>query len=109
MKIERMCHVSSINLTFSVHPTIDNIQSKTNIQSTFYSVPLNQAKCFSPTHESFLYNQQGVSLNETPPNIASYHAYFTYLYPKTRSFMHILAVFYAVFFLLEWIQTIFFQ
>ena len=87
MKIERMCHVSSINLTFSVHPTIDNIQSKTNIQSTFYSV----------------------SLNETPPNIASYHAYFTYLYPKTRSFMHILAVFYAVFFLLEWIQTIFFQ
>ena len=71
MKIERMCHVSSINLTFSAHPTIDNIQSKTNI--------------------------------------ASYHAYFTYLYPKTRSFMHILAVFYAVFFLLEWIQTIFFQ
>ena len=54
MKIERMCHVSSINLTFSVHPTIDNIQSKTNIQSTFYSIPLNEAKCFSPTNESFL-------------------------------------------------------
>ena len=51
MKIERMCHVSSINLTFSVHPTIDNIQSKTNIQSTFYSVPLNEAKCFSPGNE----------------------------------------------------------
>ena len=54
MKIERMCHVSSINLTFSVHPTIDNIQSKTNIQSTFYSVPLNEEKCFSLTNEWLL-------------------------------------------------------
>ena len=46
MKIERTYHVSNINLTFSVHPTIDNIQSKTNIQSTFYSVPLGTVHHF---------------------------------------------------------------
>ena len=38
MKIERMCHVSSINLTFSVHPTIDNIQ--TVIPSVFPVQPV---------------------------------------------------------------------
>ena len=79
MKSEHIFHNLSFNLIFLNPSVTDDIRSKTNTQSTFLPIPLN----------------------ETPPNIGSYHAYFTYLYPKARSFLHILASFYAVFLLFE--------
>ena len=82
MKSEHIFHNLSFNLIFLNPSVTDDIRSKTNTQSTFLPIPLNETKCFS-----------------TPPNIGSYHAYFTYLYPKARSFLHILASFYAIFLL----------
>lgn len=99
MKSEHIFHNLSFNLIFLNPSVTDDIRSKTSTQSTFLPIPLNGTKCFSPTKESFLQNQRSFSFNETPPNIGSYHAYFTYLYPKARSFLHILASFYAVFLL----------